>query len=132
MAKLRLKAVVAILAAGSVFFSSTAIAATSVGASQQVNPWGVLEALSGGAPTVAVCGGTAVSAAAQTAPGCVLPVTDAPPPPPQAAAPPPPVEAAGGYGITPLLLGLLALAAGIGFLFLVNGHHHHTVPISPS
>jgi hypothetical protein len=50
--------------------------------------------------------------------GCVLPVADAVPvavseplpPPPMA---PPPVEASGGFGISPLLLGLAGIAAAV-------------------
>jgi hypothetical protein len=65
----------------------------------------------------------------------VLPVVDTPPPPvasapPPPPLPPPPVEA--GYGITPLLLGLVAIAGAVAIFFAVHGHNHHNVPISPS
>ena len=115
---------VGVLVAGSLMVSSTsAIAATTASAVPQTSPWATLTALSGGAPAAALCGAAAVAAAAQTAPGCVLPVSDAPP---VAAAPPapvpvPPVEpVGGGFGISPLLLGLGALALGALIYFLVR------------
>jgi hypothetical protein len=88
--------------------------------------------LTGGAPAAAVCGAAAVAAtAAQPAgAGCVLPVLDTPPPPPVAEVPPPPPP---GYGINPMLAGLIAIAAGIGLFLLVKNHHHGpAVPISPA
>jgi hypothetical protein len=56
----------------------------------------------------------------------VLPQVDAAPPvaagPPQPI-PVPPVEPAGvGLGLSPLLLGLLALAAGVGLYFALKGN----------
>lgn len=115
---------VGMLVAGSLMVSSTsAIGATTASTVPQANPWATLTALSGGAPAAALCGAAAVAAAAQTAPGCVLPVNDAAP---VAAAPPapvpvPPVEpVGGGFGINPLLLGLGALALGALIYFLVR------------
>jgi len=105
---------------------------------QQIDPWAALSALSGAAPAAALCGAAATAAAMQPAPGCVLPVVDAAPPVVQSAPPPPtpvpPVEpVGGGFGISPLLLGLGALAAGALIYFLVirhhgNGHHNTTSP----
>jgi hypothetical protein len=91
---------------------------------QQADPWAVLTAMSGGAPAAAMCGSAAVAAAAQPAVGCVLPVTDAVPPPP---APPPPAMVEGG-GISPLLLGLLAIAAGVGIYLAVHNNNHGNSP----
>jgi len=130
MASLRLKPVVAFVAAGSLFVSSTgAIAAQSAPSAQQVNPWAALTAMSAGAPAAALCGSAAVAAAAQPAAGCVLPVVDQPvvantgPPPPT---PVPPVEpVGGGIGISPLWLALGAIAAGALVYFLLLRHHHH-------
>jgi hypothetical protein len=97
---------------------------------QQVDPWAVLTAMSGGAPAAAMCG-AAAAAAAQAPTGCVLPVVDvAPPPPPPAqvveAVPPPPV--AGGVGINPLFIALLAIAAGVGIFLAVHNNGNANSP----
>jgi len=116
------------IAAGSMMFSSTAaIAASTPAPVAQPSPWAVLSVMSGGASAAAVCGAAAAAAAAaQPASGCVLPqggtapVAQAGPPQP---IPVPPVEApaAGlGLGVSPLLLGLAALAAGVGLYFLLK------------
>jgi hypothetical protein len=117
MASTGLKRVIGVFVAGSLAMSSTAAMASTAGASPQANPWAVLTAMSGGAAT---------AAAAQGPTGCVLPVMDAvPPPPPQAPPPPPlPVEAAAG-GISPLILGLLAVAAGVGIYLAVHNSGGH-------
>jgi hypothetical protein len=124
---------VGVLVAGSLMVSSTgAVAATTASAVPQMSPWATLTALSGGAPAAALCGAAAVAAAAQTAPGCVLPVQDvaaAPAVAPPAPVPVPPVEpVAGGVGINPLLLGLGALALGALIFFLVRNRHHAASP----
>lgn len=131
MAKSPLKLFTGLAAATSMLLGSTASAAELP--SQAVNPWGVLSAMSGGAPTAAVCG-SAAAATAVPVNGCVLPAADVPAIPPQANAPMAvaPAGMVGGYGVTPMILGLLALAAGVGFLFLVKGHDHgNVVPTSP-
>jgi hypothetical protein len=107
--------------------SSTAAAASTTATVPQVNPWGVLTAMSGGAPAAAMCG--AAATAAQAPGGCVLPVTDAvPAAAPQAPAPLPPVEAPAGGGISPLVLGLLAIAAGVGIYLAVHHTSHANSP----
>ena len=131
MAIHRLKGILGVVAAGSFMLSSTAAVASTPAPAQQVDPWAVLAAMSGGAPAAAMCGAAAAAAANAQAPGgCVLPVVDAPPPVPVTEAvppPPPPVEAGGG--ISPLLLGLLAIAAGIGiFLAVSNGNGQANSP----
>lgn len=113
------------LVAGSLMWSSAAGASASAASVQQANPWGVLSAMSGGAPAAALCG--AAVAAAQSSTGCVLPALDATPPvaAPPAPTPVPPISAPSGglgLGINPLLLGLLALAAGVGIYFAVRHH----------
>jgi hypothetical protein len=124
-----LKGVFGACIAGSLMFSSTAALASAP--APQVDPWAVLTAMSGGAPAAAMCGSAAVAAAAAAATqapgGCVLPVVDAPPPLPVAsAAPPPPLLAeTAGAGISPLLLGLLAVAAGVGLYLAVHSGSHH-------
>ena len=126
MQRLRTNPLVGVLVAGSLFVSSTgAVAATATAPVAQVNPWAALTAMSGGAPATALCGAAAMAAAAQTAaPGCVLPVVDAPvaqSTPPPTPVPVPPVEPiGGGFGIDPLLLALGALAVGALVYFLLN------------
>lgn len=136
MAGLRFKSVVGVLVAASMVGSSTAAVASTSAPTQPINPWATLTYLSGGAPTAAVCGAAAVAAAAQMpASGCVLPAMDTPPPVAAAGPPPPmpvpPVEAPSsglGLGVSPILLGLLAVAAGVGIYFLVRHHNHSNSP----
>jgi hypothetical protein len=125
MAIHRLKGILGVVAAGSFMLSSTAAVASTPAPAQQVDPWAVLTAMSGGAPAAAMCGAAAAAAASAQAPGgCVLPVVDAPPPPVQTtqAVPPPPPPVEVGGGISPLLLGLLAIAAGVGIFLAVNNN----------
>jgi hypothetical protein len=124
------KRVVGVLVAGSMVFSSTAAVAATQPAPSQVDPWAVLSVMSGGASAAAVCGAAAAAAAAQApGPGCVLPAVDQAPvaaTPPPAPIPVPPVEPAGtGLGISPLLIGLLALAGGLALYFVLRHHHNH-------
>ena len=128
MASKVLKGVLGACIAGSMVFSSTAALASTP---QQVNPWAVLTAMSGGAPAATICGAAAgaATAAAQPAGGCVLPVMDAPPPPPVAeAAPVVPAVATESAGISPLFLGLLAVAVGVGSYFVLHSNHHANSP----
>ena len=121
----RLKGILGVVAAGSFLLSSTAAVASTPAPVQQVDPWAVLTAMSSGAPAAAMCGAAAAAATAQAPGGCVLPVVDAPPPPVQTveAVPPPPLPAAAADGgISPLLLALLAIAAGIGIFLAVNNN----------
>ena len=120
-----MKHVVGVVASSALMFSSTGALASSSNTQQPINPWATLTVLSGGAPAAAICGAAAAAAAGQAAPtGCVLPVMEAPPP--VASATPPPAEpvapAAAGYGVTPLLLGLAAIAVAVGLFFAVNGN----------
>ena len=131
MASLRFKSMVGLMVAGSMFVSSTAVAAPAVSA-QQIDPWAALTVLSAGAPAAALCGAAATAGQAPAA-GCVLPAVDAPPP--VAAAPPPPTPVppvepvGGGLGISPLWLALGAIAVGVAAYFLLrNKHHHATSP----
>ena len=137
MACSRMSRLVAVCAAGSLFMGSTAaVAAGTPSAAPQVNPWAALTALSAGAPAAAVCGAAAV--AAQAPAGCVLPVLDTPAPVAQTAPPPPapvpPVEpVGGGFGFSPLLLGLGAIALGALIYFvLIKGNGHHDNDVSPA
>jgi len=128
------KGVVGILVAGAMFVSSTgAAAATSLPGRSPVSSWATLSILTGGAPAAAACGAAAVAAVAQApAGGCVLPAVDTPPPvaqsQPPAPIPVPPVEGPSeGFGISPILLGLVAIAAGVGLYFALK-HHHANSP----
>lgn len=138
MTQSRFHRVVGVLVAGSLFVSSTgAVAASIPPASQSVSPWAVLAALSGGAPAAAICGGAASAAVQATTSGCVLPVVDTPPPvaqnPPPPPVPVPPIAGpAPGFGINPLYLGLLAVAAGAGLYFLLKKKNNDNQGTSPS
>ena len=121
------------VASSLVFGSTSAMASAPISAPSQVSPWAVLSVMSGGAPAAAMCGAAAVAAVAQTTGGCVLPALDSPPPvaaaEPPAPIPVPPVEpAAAGFGVSPLLLALAAIAAGVGLYFVL----HHKQANSPA
>ena len=118
---------VGVLVAGSMFASSSvAVAARSAVPATQVSPWAALTVMSGGAPAATLCGAAAAAAAAaQATPGCVLPALDTPvvavdagPPPP---VPVPAIGAPSSFGFSPILLGLAAIAAGVGLYLLLNG-----------
>jgi hypothetical protein len=129
MASTGLKSVFAACAAGSLVLSSTAAVAAAPAPVQQPSAWAVLSVMSGGASAAALCGSAATTAAAQGQGGCVLPVVDAPPSPAtEAAVPAPPVVEGAGMGISPLLLGLLAIAAGVGVFLAVHNNNHANSP----
>lgn len=130
MAGQGLKCVVGALVSACLMFGSSA-ATASTPRVQQADPWAVLTAMSAGAPAAAMCGAAAASAAAQTGGGCVLPVLDVTPAPPPAAPPPPPppvLAAAPPEGISPLLIGLLAIAAGVGIYLAIHNQGHGNSP----
>jgi hypothetical protein len=121
--------------------STGAFASTAHMASQSsISPLVALSALGSEASQTALCGAAAAAAAGAAAvaqaatPGCVLPVTDsvsaplpvaeALPPPPVAPPPVPPVSE--GFGISPILLALVAVAAGVGLYFLLKKKHHNS------
>ena len=132
MAVSRTRGTIGVLIAGSMLFSSTgAIAANAATPTYQPDPWAVLSVMSGGASAAAACG-VAIGAAAATAAqapgsGCVLPQVDQAPAP--AAGPPQPVppvaEETTGLGISPILLGLAAIAAAVGLYLILHKKHHH-------
>ena len=132
---MRNRGMIGVLVAGSMLFTSTAVMASPASAPvPQADPWAVLSVMSGGASAVAVCGAAAAAVAAtQAAGGCVLPQVDVAPaaaqsPPPQPI-PVPPVEGpAGGLGISPLLIALVVVAAGIGLYFVLRNHHNNNSP----
>ena len=123
------KSITAAIVAGSIFGASAASAAP-VASYSSLSPTVALSLFGSSESLVAVCGmgaslaaGTAAAATvAQASPahGCVLPVLDAVP---VAVAPPIPVAAPiafvpAGYSISPLLLGLGAIAVGVGLFAL--------------
>jgi hypothetical protein len=122
MAVKGVKGVVGALISGSLLFSSSAAMAAPA---PRADPWAVLTAMSGGAPAAAMCGSAAAAATAQALGGCVLPVLDAAPAP--VAPPAPPVEpvVASSGGFNPILLGLLAVAAGVGVWLALRGNNNH-------
>ena len=136
MAGMGNRGVIGALIAGSMVFTSTAAIAQTATPTTQADPWAVLSVMSGGASAAAVCGAAAAAAAAtvaQPAAGCVLPQVDVVPPPAQTAPPQPipvpPVEApAGGLGISPLLLALAAIAAGVALYLILHNNHHSNSP----
>ncbi len=122
------------LVAFALITSSTGAVAASTPTSQpsSISPLVALSALASDSSRIALCGAAAAAAAGaaaaqSAAPGCVLPVVDAAPPPVVDALPPPPVApppvaplASEGFGISPLLLGLVAVAAAVGLYFLLR------------
>ena len=130
--------------------SSAAQASQSIAtASSSISPWAALSALGTQASKASLCSGASVAAAqvagaaaaaAQAAParpGCVLPVVDAAPPVVQPETAPvfQPVADGGGLGVSPLLLGLGALALG-GLIYLILNNDDDDddvdVPVSPA
>ncbi len=127
-------------AAAAAFLSSQAVYAAPLAGSSQLDPLVSLSLLGSTTSQAAVCAGStaamaAATAAAQGAPGCVLPVTAPPPVTPVAEGVPAPVVAAPGAGIgtLPLLLGLAAII-GVAALLLSSGHNGHgnVTPVSPA
>ena len=125
------------LVAFALITSSTGAMAASIPTAHpsSISPLVALSALASDASRVALCGAAAAAAAGaaaadqNAAQGCVLPVVDqaAAPIPVSEALPPPPVApppvaplASEGFGISPLLLGLVAVAAGVGLYFLLR------------
>lgn len=116
--------------AASLVLSSTAASAAAAAPVREVDPWAVLTAMSGGAASAAMCGSAATTAAATTAnqgpQGCVLPVVDVPPPAPgPLPGPPLPPPTA---GISPLFLGLAAIAAVAGIYLAFHLSNHANSP----
>lgn len=115
--------------------SPTMATAASYAPVQSVNPLVAVSIYGTQASAQAACGNAATAtaaagaaAAAQGQAGCVLPATDAPPPlPPQAAVPAPGPH---GFGIAPVILGLLGIAALAALI--AGSNHDSNSPASPS
>ncbi len=112
-------------------------AATATPAPPQINPLVALSALGSPASATALCGASTTAAAgaaavSQAQPGCVLPLVDQAPPPPMPQAVPPPPPVGGGFGISPIILGLLGIAALAALLLLSDDDDDDDdEPISP-
>jgi len=125
--------------------STGAIAASTQHTVQQasISPLVALSALGSGASRAALCGASAAAVAGAAAasqgaaPGCVLPAVDAMPPPAVVEAPPPMEPVAepyvqGGMGISPLLLVLGAIAAGVlAYYLLKDDDEDDDIDLSP-
>lgn len=108
-----------------------------------ISPLVALSALGSDASRAALCGASAAAAAGAAAaaqgaaPGCVLPVVDVVPPPPvvEAAPPPPIVEpvapVAGGFGVSPLLLALVGIAAAYALYKILDDDDESFFDVSP-
>jgi hypothetical protein len=138
----------AVIAAFSLATSAVASAAPAAPvASSALNPLVALSVFGSAQSRAALCsvGAAAVAgaatSAAQSRPGCVLPVGDAPPPPVVAETPPPPppmmaaAAPAVAPNLLPLLLGLGAFAAVfflLGDEILGHDDADFTFPTSPA
>jgi hypothetical protein len=116
--------------------SPTMASAATAAPVQSISPLIAVSVFGTQASAQQVCAGAASSAAAagaavsaQGQPGCVLPATDAPP---QVGETPPiqPTAAPRGFSITPVLLGLIGIAALAALIASGNGDSDS--PSSPS
>jgi hypothetical protein len=131
------------MAFGLALCASSSFAATASLPAQvpSINPYAAIGMYASPASAAALCGNSASSAAAGAAAaaqgpaqGCVLPVTD-PLPPPVAAEPvplPPAPVAASGFGISPILLGLLGIAGIAALIASQSGDRGNDTPLPVS
>lgn len=112
----RIKALAGAAVAVAMCMSPTMATAATTAPVHSVNPLVAISLFGTQASAQQVCNPAIAAAAAGAAAasqgqaGCVLPATDAPPPHPPEAAPPIPVQTS-GLGISPIILGLLGIAA---------------------
>ena len=102
-----------------------------------ISPMVALSIFGSQASVAALCGSSATATAASAAAtaqapagGCVLPVVDAPPPLPVAQAPFVPAPASGGFGLTPILLGLAGIAILAALILSQNDDNDNDPPVS--
>lgn len=111
----------------------TAATAATTAPVQSINPLVAVSIFGTQASAQVVCANPATAAAAagaaavaQGRAGCVLPATDAPLPPPEAT----PTLRPPGFGISPIILGLLGIAALAALI--AGGNDDSDSPVSPS
>jgi hypothetical protein len=131
----RLTAMAAVLA----MVSAAPAQAAAQAQAQLVSPWAALSAVASPSSSAALCASSSSASASSTsqdtAPGCVLPLLDAPAAAPVAtgAVPTAAPLAGAGFNVVPLLLGLAALA-GLAALVLGGNSDDDVIvgrPISP-
>jgi hypothetical protein len=116
-------------------FSPTVATAATSTPIQSISPLVAVSVFGTQASAEAVCNPATAAAAAGAAAvaqgqaGCVLPATDLPPPVAQNA-PPPVAQGIGGFGIAPVILGLLGIAALAALI--ASGNNDSDSPSSPS
>lgn len=116
--------------------SPTMAAAATTAPVQSISPLVAVSVFGTQASAAAVCNPATAAAAAGAAAvaqgqaGCVLPATDLPPPVAQIVPPPPPPSyGIGGFGIAPVILGLLGIAALAALI--ASGNDDSDSPSSP-
>jgi hypothetical protein len=130
----RMKLVIGSAVAIALCASPTMAAAATSAPVQSLSPLVAVSVFGTQASAQTVCtqaasaAAAAGSAAVQGQTGCVLPATDAPPPPPLEAAPPP----AHGFGISPVILGLLGIAALAALIASGGDDDNGEAPVSPN
>jgi hypothetical protein len=130
-----LKSVTAAAAALALCFSPTMAAAATAAPAQSMNPLVAISVFGTQASAQQVCNPAVAAAAAgavaaQAPTGCVLPATDVPAPlPPQAVGP---VAASSGFGIAPIILGLLGIAALAALIASGGDDNDNDAPVSPN
>jgi hypothetical protein len=116
-------------------FSPTVATAATSTPIQSISPLVAVSVFGTQASAEAVCNPATAAAAAGAAAvaqgqaGCVLPATDLPPPVAQNA-PPPVAQGISGFGIAPVILGLLGIAALAALI--ASGNNDSDSPSSPS
>jgi hypothetical protein len=116
-------------------FSPTVATAATSTPIQSFSPLVAVSVFGTQASAEAVCNPATAAAAAGAAAvaqgqaGCVLPATDLPPPVAQNA-PPPVAQGISGFGIAPVILGLLGIAALAALI--ASGNNDSDSPSSPS
>jgi hypothetical protein len=114
----RMKIFAGSVAAFALCMSSTMASAAPLSGIQSISPLVAISVFGTQASAQEVCNSATAAAAAGAAAvaqgqaGCVLPATDpAAPPVVSEPLPPPPPPSSGGWGMTPILLGLVGIAA---------------------
>lgn len=114
-------------------------AMSAASAPQAINPMIALSIFGSQASVAALCGSSATTAAASAAAtaqapagGCVLPVVDAPPPLPVVEPAPymPAPVASSGWGLTPILLGLVGIAILAALIISQDKDNDNEPPVS--